>query len=215
MRFLQATRKRRMPRWIVLAIVAAVLMGCSRVSTNPSSDGGLGTTEAGPVKDYGSAPDFSLPNVTGGTFRLAAQRRVVVLTFVTADCTEDCPKVEAVLRSVAQRLGERGELGSDVEIASVEIDPSFNSIGAVKELRRRLWPARGWAFLRGAAPATRQVLRAYDVHVLPRRTGKDLEHESLVYVISPALRKTDLLEPRVNLTPGDVLKAIETARASS
>ena len=195
------------------SLFSFLLAGCA-VDKAPNGSGGstaIVSTDAGPANDYGSAPDFTLPDVAGGAFRLSGQARVVVLTFVTADCTEDCPKVEAVLRSVAQRLRAAGELGKVAEVASIEVDPKTNSVKAVRELRQRLWPAKGWAFLRGDARATQDVLKAYDVHVFPRQPGKDLEHESLVYVISSSRRKVDLLEPEVNLTPQTILRAIDRA----
>jgi cytochrome oxidase Cu insertion factor (SCO1/SenC/PrrC family) len=206
-----------MDRVISLAVVLVLLVGCTGGKSGTSAEASSASlaTNAGAAKDYGPAPDFTLPNVAGGSFRLSTRRRVVLLTFVTADCTEDCPKVEAILRSVAQKLRARGELGTIAEIASVEIDPNTNTVRAVKDLRQRLWPTNGWAFLRGNAQTTRALLKAYQVQVFPRQPGKDLEHESLVYVISRARRRADLLEPKVNLTSQALLRAIAQAHAAN
>lgn len=162
--------------------------------------------------DYGSAPDFALPNVAGGRYELAQQvhaHHVVVLSFVAADCREECPKVEAILRSTAQRLAARSARDRQVEIATVELDPQTNSVPTVRQLRSRLWPQRGWAFLRGTPAQTTSVLHAYGVVVEPRKAGRDIVHSSYVYVINDRLRQVDLLAPDVNLTATKLISAVD------
>lgn len=191
--------------------LAAVLQGCS---VAPHGGIAAGGPAIGPNVDYGPAADFMLPDVAGGRFHLASEavkHRVVVLTFVTADCHEECPKVEAVLRSAAQKLARTGKLGRNVEIATVELDPKANSAAAVGELRNKLWPRPGWAFLRGSVPETTAVLHAYGVVVQPRTPGKDLVHSSYVYLIDDRLRQVELFALDVNLTPAKLIHAVENA----
>jgi cytochrome oxidase Cu insertion factor (SCO1/SenC/PrrC family) len=167
--------------------------------------------------DYGAAPAFSMPDVAGGSFELtreAAAHRTVVLTFVTADCREECPKVEAVLLSAARVLAQRGSLGRTVDIVTVELDPRTNSRAAVRALRRRLWPHPGWDFLRGSPSETIAVSRAYEIVAAARAPGHDLVHSSYVYVIDDRLRQVALLALDVNLTPGKLLAAIAKSRAN-
>ena len=193
---------------LLAAVLAAALEGCS-VSPHSAPAGAAKT-------DYGRAPDFTLPDVAGGQFQLARQaamHRVVVLSFVTADCHEEYPKVEAVLRSTAHNLARRDELGRHVEIATVELDPQTNGVPAVRELRSKLWPRPGWAFLRGSLPETTRVLHAYDVVVEHRTPGKDLVHSSFVYVIDDRMRQVDLFALDVNLTPAKLVRAVENAAA--
>jgi cytochrome oxidase Cu insertion factor (SCO1/SenC/PrrC family) len=150
----------------------------------------------------------------GGHFDLAAQastHRAVLLTFVAADCREECPKIEADLRSAAQRLSKRGMLNRQVEIATVELDPQTNSSRAVRALRYKLWPLPGWAFLRGTPAQTARILHTYGVYVESRKPGKDLVHSSFVYVIDDRLRQVALLAPGVNLTPGKLVDAVDAA----
>jgi cytochrome oxidase Cu insertion factor (SCO1/SenC/PrrC family) len=198
---------------LLAVALAAVLQGCS-VASHGATAGP--SASIGPKADYGPAADFRLPNVAGGRFHLAdeaAKRRVVVLTFITADCHEECPKVEAVLRSAAQKLARTGKLGRNVEIATVELDPKGNSAAAVGELRKKLWPRPGWAFLRGSVPETTAVLQAYGVVVQPRTPGKDLVHSSYVYLIDDRLRQVDLFALDVNLTPAKLIRSVENTGA--
>ena len=166
------------------------------------------------LSDYGLAPDFRLTDVAGGTFQLSAQpRKVVVLTFVAADCRDECPKVEGILRSAAMRLQQTGRLGRAAQIVTVEIDPRTNSIASVQALRRRLWPRAGWAFLRGDAAQTSALVKAYDVYVGPRVLGKDVVHASWVFVITRDLRERAILAPGTNLTTNSVVGAVDDAVA--
>ncbi len=194
------------------AMRAAVLLLAVLTACSPAihRDVGDDLNTAGRT-DYGPAPAFSLPNVAGGSFRLAreaASHRTVVLTFVTADCQEECPKVEAVLLSAARTLAHRGSLGRSVDIVTVELDPQTNSLAAVSALRSRLWPQQGWDFLRGSPRQTAAVTHAYDVYVSPRVPGHDLVHSSYVYVVNDHLRQVELLALDVNLTPAKLLRAI-------
>ena len=147
----------------------------------------------------------------GGRIRLAAEaaaHRAVLLTFVAADCREECPKVEADLRSAAEQFSKRGMLHRQVEIATVELDPQTNSSRAVRAVRNKLWPRPGWVFLRGTPVQTTSVLHAYGVYVEPRKPGKDLVHSTFVYVIDDRLRQVTLLAPGVNLTPRELVEAV-------
>ena len=205
-----ATHKRWRIQPLVLAIpLALAVVGCNVAHRSDSA-------RSDTPRDYGVAPNFRLPNVAGGTFELAsvaAAHRAVVLTFVTADCKEECPKVEAILRAAAQRLDTRHLLGRSVEIATIELDPKTNGVASVRALRRKLWPREGWAFLRGSATQTAPILHAYDVYVEPRKPGKDLVHSSYVYVIDDRMRQIDLLGPGVNLTPATVVADAQAAVA--
>jgi len=195
-----------------LLVVLAALTACAQVAGH----GSAARTSPGGSVGYGPAPDFTLPNVAGGRFTLsgeAAAHRVVVLTFVTADCREECPKVEAVLRAAARTLQSGARLARSVEIATIELDPATNGLPAVRLLRQRLWPARGWDFLRGSPAETAHVLRDYDVYVEPRARHKDLVHSSYVYIVDDRLRQVDLLALGVNLTSGKLLEAIDAAAA--
>ncbi|TAM75010.1 SCO family protein [bacterium] len=172
------------------------------------------STSAAQASDYGPAPEFTLPNVTGGAFALAAQRgRVVVLSFTAANCTEECPVLEAILQRAARAWKAQGALGPRVTIATMEIDPKTNGTAAVAKLRAKWWPASGWAFLRGNAAQTAPVLKAYDILVLPppNKGHDDVEHTVEVYVIDPQGRERDILAPGANLSVSALERAVERA----
>jgi len=194
-------------RFVAAALAVSVLAGCGAprpTSSYPSE-----------IADYGSAPALRLPNVDGGRFALdAPPRMTTVLTFVTADCREICPKVENVLLQVARTFHRNGQLGRDIRIVTVEIDPLRNSRKDVQRLRLRLWAQNGWFFLRGSASETRTILRRYDIAIKPRAIGKDLEHAVWVFVIDKRLRERYLLAPGVNLTPAELERDIARAAAS-
>jgi|GEM_PF-3765266 len=173
------------------------------------------TPRAHVVRDYGPAPSFTLPDASGGTFSLAQQERrgnVVVLTFVAANCTEECPELEAVLKRAAERWSARGQLGTRVTIATVELDPATNSMASVAKLRAKTWPRAGWAFLRGTPEETKSVLRDYNITVLPPKPGHDdVVHSVEVYVINPQGRESEVLAPGVNLTLANLERAVSLA----
>ena len=171
------------------------------------------TTQATAQDGYGPAPDFTLPDVAGGTFALNAHRGgVVVLSFTAANCTEECPVLEAVLQRAARDWKAQGSLARRVTIATVEIDPKTNGTAAVAKLRAKWWPAPGWAFLRGDAAQTAAVLKAYNILVLPPPKGHDdVEHTVEVYVIDANGRESDILAPGANLSLRGLERAVRRA----
>ncbi|MDE2572508.1 MAG: SCO family protein [bacterium] len=192
---------------IFAAAMLAALTACS------SHAGGRNAASA---PDYGAAPAFSLPDAAGGTFSLAAHRGgVVVLSFVAANCSQECPQMEAVLKRGAERWRAAGMLGKHVTIATVELDPKSNSMLAVARLRAKTWPADGWAFLRGTPEQTRAVLAGYGITVLPPPKGHDdVEHTAEVYVIDPNGRESAILAPGANLTLRSLEQAVSSALAA-
>ena len=198
--------------WAIGIAVLVALMGCAAPRREKPADFRPG----GPA-DYGPAKPFNLTDVaTGKTFTLSSHpRRVVVLTFVAADCKEACPRTEGVLRAAAQVLWHRHQLGSQVEIVTIEIDPAFNSAAAVQSLRQRTWPRPGWRFLRDSSPRTKPVLAAYDVQVFARQPGKDVAHSNWVYVIDGRGRESEVLAIDVNLTRDSLLRAIARAAGTA
>ncbi len=170
-------------------------------------------TSTAAAADYGPAPEFTLPNVAGGAFTLGSHRgSVVVLSFTAANCTEECPVLEAILQRAARVWKARGTLDRGVTIATMEIDPKTNGMAAEAKLRAKWWPAPGWAFLRGDAAHTTAVLNAYHILVLPPPKGHDdVEHTVEVYVIDPQGRESDILAPGANLSLAALERAVERA----
>ncbi|TAM61896.1 SCO family protein [bacterium] len=190
---------------LVLAATAALSACAPHTAANAQASG------------YGPAPDFTLPNVAGGDFTLGAQRgSVVVLSFTAANCTEECPVLEAVLQRAARAWKAQGILARRVTIATVEIDPKTNGAAAVAKLRAKWWPQPGWAFLRSDAAATAPVLKAYNILVLPPPKGHaDVEHTVEVYVIDPHGNESDILAPGANLSVPALERAVKRAYTPS
>lgn len=74
------------------------------------------------------APDFSLPQADGSTWRLRDHRgKVVVMNFWTVTC-QPCVEEMPSLVSLARILDERGD---DVELVSVSVDEDWDTVHGV------------------------------------------------------------------------------------
>ena len=82
-------RRRLLPRITVLAVALALLVGIIAVvrAANLSTPASTNKTATTTNTSTGSAPDFTLPLLSGGTFHLAAASgHPVVLYFMAPTC---------------------------------------------------------------------------------------------------------------------------------
>jgi protein SCO1/2 len=99
-----------MPRWLLLAVVAALTLSCQRVSFR-----GRALPEPLPV------PALTLQDQHGQPFSFAAQRGHVVLVFFGyTRCPDVCPLTLGTFRDVANALGSDA---SRVRFVFVTVDP--------------------------------------------------------------------------------------------
>lgn len=74
--------------------------------------------------------------------------RVVVINAFYTNCMTVCPLQNKVLSDLQKLLGE--DLGRDIFIVSITVDPERDTPGAVKEYAKVFAALKGWTFLTGA-----------------------------------------------------------------
>lgn len=130
------------------------------------------------------APDFSLANHRGGRTRLSDFRgRVVLLTFVYANCPGACPVVTGKLVTLNRQLKVPGRSSRSVQLLSVSVDPKNDTPSALADYARNLGVHdTSWLFLTGSEREIRDVLDRY--HIWNQRLPNGLvDHVMRVYLI--------------------------------
>lgn len=97
-----------------------------------------------------SLPDFTLTDRSGNRVRLADLRgKVVAIDFIYTRCPlpDVCPRLSANFATLQRRFA--GQLGRDLILISVTVDPDYDSPSVLDEYARR-WAAQpAWLFLTG------------------------------------------------------------------
>lgn len=163
-------------------------------------------------------PDFALSDQDGRRVRLREQAgKVVLVNFVTTECTTICTQVTRELRGLQQALGDR--MGREVVFFSVGLDPVHDTPAAlVTFARRHDVDFTGWTFLSGTAgelEVARQAFGALAMKVArgSGHNGYDLEHTTVTYLVDRQGVVRKKIPPGL-LTLGG-LHDIETILASS
>ena len=104
---------------------------------------------------YPLAPDFTLTDVDGNTFRLSdLQGKVVVLEFMRTTCSA-CVSEGPYLRDL------RTKFGGDVVMVSLSVDPVGDTDNILRNYRNQ--NMMGWSAIRDTA----QVYQKYSVQATP------------------------------------------------
>jgi protein SCO1/2 len=138
--------------------------------------------EGAPLAKIGPAPGFSLTTQTGSRLSLSELRgKIVVVTFIYANCADTCPLLTAKLAGLQRRLGP--DFGPRVFFASVTVDPEHDTPEVLKRYAAAYGakPA-GWAFLTGTPAEIRDVERRYGVFAQKNASG-DVDHTFLTSLI--------------------------------
>jgi protein SCO1/2 len=87
--------------------------------------------KAGVFSPARAAPDFALPASDGSELNLARFRgKVVVLGFGFTHCPDVCPTTLAVLAAARKNLGE---LGDDLQVVYVTVDPERDDAARMRQ----------------------------------------------------------------------------------
>lgn len=177
-------------RFAVSAVAIAALAGvglgiglhhAGHDSSNRSSgEAGLNGQAIWPA-GFRHAPNFSLPDQSGGLFSLASSRgRPVVLMFMDSRCHQECPlegrALAAGLRTVpdAQRP----------LIVVVSVNPWEDTPASARRAIERFGLASfDWRWLLGSRQRLEPVWRKFRIEV--RRRAGDIEHSDALYLIDP------------------------------
>lgn len=180
---------RTISRVIVVAlvvVVGAAIVLHSRLSSS------AGTLSAGTVFSQ-PAPAFQLADQTGNTVSLARLRgSVVVLTFLDADCANECSATTQALDSIAQLLGTQAR---GVVWLALSVNPNNTPAEA-----RRFVSTHSLTvplhLLLGTQAALQPLWRAYGVDVVAAPTGPT--YTAATYVIDQRGNERELLRQPID-----------------
>jgi protein SCO1/2/putative membrane protein len=82
--------------------------------------------------------------------------RVWVVSFIFTRCPLSCPRISSVMKGLARRLSD-----SNVVLASISVDPEFDTPAVLSEYARRFGasPDR-WLFLTGSKPGIHELVQS-------------------------------------------------------
>ncbi len=146
----------------------------------------------------------------GHTFTLAGLRgKTLVVTFVSAHCTDTCPLINAQFADAARRI-EASHLAA--RLLTITLDPENDSPSTMRELAQRFQAnPRYWLIASGKLSAVQTVMREFGVVSVKGRDGYREEHTTFVYLFNGdgALAQTLL----ASSTLGDaIVEAVRQAR---
>jgi protein SCO1 len=169
---------------VAIAAVVGVALGlgihrAGSGGTEPSSaDAGLDGQAIWPPGSR-RAPDFSLPDQSGGLYSLASSRgRPVVLMFMDSRCHQECP-LEGRAIAAALRMTPVSQRPA---IVAVSVNPWEDTRRSARRAIRRFGLAAfDWRWLLGSRARLEPVWHKYRIEV--RRATGDIEHTDALYLI--------------------------------
>ncbi len=171
-----------------LALAAAAAVLAFAVGDRAARDGAF----QGAIRPAGIPPaEFGLRDQDGDPVRLAALRgRPVVVTFLYTTCEDSCPVTTAQIR------GALDQLGHDVPVVAVSVDPSRDTPRSADRylLKTKMAGRMRWAL--GDREELARLWRAYGV----RPQGAGYEHSASTVLLDARGRqrigfRTDVLTP--------------------
>lgn len=156
-----------------------------------------------------SAP--RLVDQTGRSFSLESLRgRPVIVTFVSAHCTDACPLVNAQFADAARQIARRK---LNARLLTITLDPANDPPSLMRALATRFdADPRYWLVAGGRPSEVEQIIRAFGVVAQIGKNGYREAHSTFVYVLDASgnLRKTMLAS--TGLT-GDIVDVAGTLQA--
>jgi len=129
----------------------------------------------------GPAPDFALTRQDGARVALADLRgKVVVVTFIYADCADTCPLLTAKLVRIQRQLGTES---ARARFVAITVDPENDTLEVLRRYAEGHGAeAPGWMFLTGTEEEIGDVARRYGIYLKKKPAG-DVDHTFLTSVI--------------------------------
>ncbi|HEY8284603.1 MAG TPA: SCO family protein [Chloroflexota bacterium] len=154
------------------------------------------------------APSFLLQDQAGR--RIGPQSfhgRVVVMTFLDAHCTQDCPVIGKELAYVQRKLGPSVPL----TLLVVSVAPYTDSPASAAAFAMKSGWTGDWHWLFGTPQQLAKVWSDYGIWVKP--TPKDILHTAALYVVGPDqfVRVADM----VPFTPDPLAQSIQALAPTS
>jgi len=183
---------------------------CQPLSNPELVDSALGSDAMYPSAH--AAPSFALRDQTGAVVSPRTLRgKVVLLTFVSAVCIDQCAMVGKTLGQVRRQLGSDA---AHLAIVAISVEPEQDTPEATAHYAATSgWRGTDWHYLTAPRAVLTGIWSAYGVYVGPApRPGQDPAHTAGLYFIDPKgrLRAYDdapFLAPRVIKTVRALLPA--------
>jgi len=155
------------------------------------------------------AADFRLRSYTGQEVSMGALRdKVLVLTFLDAQCKESCPVIAATAPRALARLDaeDRGR----VAFVAISTDPREDTPAAVRGFLRRYGAEGTLEYLIGPESSVRRAWQDYGV-LASEVTGSDTMHSAPVRIYAPGGEWVSSLAAGADLSPRNLAHDIEAA----
>ena len=182
---------------IVLVVVVAAIMAIhSRFEGGAANAAGQSAGQppnlvAGTMLNGTRAPAFQLTDQNGATVSLAQFKgHPIVLTFIDATCTTECPVTAQYLDSTAQYLGTKAT--KDTVWLALTVNPDntvANADGFIKKNNVTV-PLH---FLLGTHAQLAPLWSAYHIYVQPSPSG-DVQHTIVTYLIDKHGHEQEVLD---------------------
>jgi protein SCO1/2 len=155
------------------------------------------------------AADFRLRSYTGrevGSTEL--QDKVLVLTFLDAQCKEACPVIAATAPRALALLDAPDR--ARVALVAISTDPREDSPAAVRSFLRRSHAEGALDYLIGPPQAIRRAWKEYGV-LASEQSGSDTMHSAPVRIYAPGGEWVSSLGAGADLSPRNLAHDIQVA----
>ena len=131
----------------------------------------------------GTAPIPRLVDQSGAYFTLGSLRgKPLVVTFVSAHCTDACPLIDGAFAAAAEQIAGRH---ISARLLTITLDPEHDSPRVMQQLARRFAANRRYWLLASGTPAdVHAIMRWFGVVAVQGRDGYADRHTTFVYVFN-------------------------------
>ncbi|HKE37310.1 MAG TPA: SCO family protein [Candidatus Baltobacteraceae bacterium] len=107
--------------------------------------------------------------------------RPVVITFVSAHCTDACPLVNAQFAQAAQTIAQRK---IDATLLTITLDPQHDSLADMRKIAREFSAdSHHWLVAGGTTRDVENVMHGFGVMAVIGKSGYREAHTTFVYVL--------------------------------
>jgi protein SCO1 len=129
------------------------------------------------------SPQPRLIDQTGHAFTLGALRGTpLIVTFVSAHCTDACPLINAQFADAARQV-QRRRIAA--RLLTITLDPEHDTPATMRALAKRFEAnPRYWLLASGSLDDVHQIMRAFGVVAVQGERGYRDQHTTFVYVFN-------------------------------
>lgn len=158
----------------------------SGATPGPTASPGTGSDAVRPAPAHPAiaAHQPHLIDQNGRPFTLASLRgQPVVVTFISAHCTDACPLINAQFSDAARRIQAKR---LKAKLVTITLDPRNDSPRAMRELATRFEAnPKYWLLAGGSVRNVESVMHEFGVVSQKGRDGYRDEHTTFVYFVAP------------------------------